>query len=420
MRVRFERPDNMGPGTPQHYKIIIKSNGVLKDTIQVPYLNQNDMVHPIENNGNILYQGDVTVHLVTRNTNSPFDNLDGELSDSKPYVAANVVLEDVDYRVYEDNNQYMDLVWNNCLSIPNPWQVTRYSVLMKVDSGSYSEVTDPLTALIANFFTYNSENITNCGTLLTFKVEATLTHTSSYTSYQIVSNEKSRKKFYKSDAPQNLKVVSAVTNINTQEIDLRATFSNPLSVGCGAVQNYFVTVFNSVGGYVESKTVTYSSSAGEYEVNFNNISHLDIGRVAVHLITEDNNGNGNIEGLSSRTNFQSSSEPQFTFNELSSDKKTLTLQIVSSSLLDRIAAYVFKDADAKSTFLKWSTLSVNSTNLIVVRTRLLNDEYKYSITLKSAYFSLNEFHSEFGLIVSNFYGVEGVAIGEISSVNIPP
>ena len=40
----------------------------------------------------------------------------GELSDSKPYVAANVVLEDVDYRVYEDNNQYMDLVWNNCLS----------------------------------------------------------------------------------------------------------------------------------------------------------------------------------------------------------------------------------------------------------------------------------------------------------------
>ena len=407
MRVSFDRPANMGSGTPLYYEILISTNGDLKGTIGVDYVNQATMVHSIENNGTILYQGDVEVRLVTRDTNGTGE-MQGELSASEPYVAANFLLNDVDYQVYSDNSQDMDLSWNTPLPNINAWQVTGYVVSMKLENGLYSPVSNSLSALL---FTYDSSVNSSCNTLLTFKVEATLTHISPSRTYKIESNEASIHKFYKSDAPQQLNVLWAVADLNKSYVDMRVTFANPASVGCGVVDKYSFNVLNSQGVTLRSVDVDYNSNLSVYTVNIDDLQYVPNGTVEVHIITSDNNNyntDNYIDGVSVTSYFEVSRIPLYTSKSISSDRQLIMLQVVSASVLDPIAAYI-NGSGPNMQYLPWSTEELVSDDLSIVITPLINNEYQYSISLRSSFFGLTEFPNDIGIVISNNAGVAGAA-----------
>jgi hypothetical protein len=404
MRISFDKPVNMGPGTPLYYEIIISTDGEVKDTISIDYVNQVTIVHRVETYDSLSYQGDVAVRLVTRDTNGTGE-MQGELSASEPYVAANFLLNNVDYQVYSDNSQDMDLSWNTPLPNVNPWQVTGYVVSMKLENGLYSPVSNSLLALL---FTYDSSVNSSCNTLLTFKVEATLTHISPSRTYKIESNETSIHKFYKSDAPQQLNVTWAVADVDKSYVDMRVTFANPASVGCGSVNKYSFNVLNSQGVTIRSVDVDYDSNLSVYTVNIDDLQYVPNGTVEVHLITADNNTDNYIDGGSATSYFEVSRIPVYTSKSLSSDRQLVMLQVVTASILDPIAAFI-NGSGPTMQYLPWSTEEIMSDDLSIVITQLINNEYQYSISLRSSFFSLTEFPNDFGIVISNSAGVAGAA-----------
>ena len=415
MTVKFDAPLDKGPGTPLNYQILVHTNGVLKDTIPVTYEDKPSFVVNILNNSNLLYQGDVTVRLVTRDTNDTdfrTNEKNGALSASVPYVAANILLSDVDYLVYSDNSQNMNLSWSDPLPTANPWSVSRYIVLKKVGTvGPYQEVTDPLVPLTSESFSYDSSGDISCGTLYTFKIEATLTHSTTSYTYTITSDTKEIRKFYKSEAPRQLNVLWAVTDVNKTTFDIRVTFSNPNSIGCGSDPKFCVELLDS-GLAVKAKNdnIAYISSNNTYTVNFDNIAYFPNGTVKVYLSSKDNNSNNSIDGVSETSYFEVTRAPVFTYSSISSDNTSLSLQVVSANLLKLNAAYIFRNTDNMITYLNWSTDQVTSANLSVLIARLTNDEYHYTISMNSLLFNLNVFPSEFGIAVANDFGVNGTSI----------
>ena len=182
-------------------------------------------------------------------------------------------------------------------------------------------------------------------------------------------------------------------------------FNNPASNGCGSVVRFVVNVEDNSGNVLSSKNIDYISGLSTpYEVNFNNVMYNLSGNVAVYMITVDTNGAGNLNGAQGTAPYIADRLPIYKNIVMNGGRTQLTFDVITQTQLTPSADVA---TVSNSTIIKyqWFTNVSSQTGVTIVKTYpLVNDEYKYSVTMNPSLIGASTFPTPFGIVVSNEYG----------------
>ena len=289
LKVNFNGIAITGLGAPSYYVITINdqiynptSGSLAYDSINPTKLYSINYILPVVNSTPFPNVGSVKVLLQTSNTNSPFELMDGEPSIA-PYIATNLILNDLVYDVYANNTQNVQLSWNY-IDL-QPWSVSSYAVYVKQGSGEWGQVTTTEN----NLYTYSVDlSDTNS---LSFKVVATVANGA--VNYDIASNEKSVMPFSYSNPVSNTSVNWSVSDKDNTIMDVYVSFYTPLNSGVnGGIYKYVVSLYDENDELLESKDITPSQNVEH--VYFNDVSYTTHGDVKIDVFVNDNNNNDTI------------------------------------------------------------------------------------------------------------------------------
>jgi hypothetical protein len=287
MTIQFKNPSNNGCGNPLYYNVYV--NNVLQTVPYIiPYVDSSTNVYTWTFTDESFTQtGTVTVALVTADTNPGYNATDDRegASTSTPYIATNLTLDPVDYRIYDDHVQNMVLEWN-AQGNTGGWLAATYKVYyVNVDASGNVAASGNYSTNVNSTYTYNASAVP-CGNTMSFYVEATLVNGS--TTFVVTSNTQSINMFRYASAPE-VAVLWASTNAGENYMDIKAYFSTP-DRGCGDFIKYVVKVNNAIGVLIAIKEIDVEGSSGTpNEVVFNDIQYAAQGVVEVYMVTEDTN-----------------------------------------------------------------------------------------------------------------------------------
>jgi hypothetical protein len=415
MDINFDTPLNNGCGAPTRFVIVVQGTSGSPVINYVTYTGSSTYTYSFSSNA-ITQSGIVEVYLLTTDTNpdvpggSIYLNRNGA-SSSTPYITIYFVLDPVDYQVYVEpvGSQNMNLSWNS--QIDGDWSLDNYKVFYRVSSvvpNSWIEFNTTINTLIT--FNAATQNVDNCGDTINFYVQASLVNNG--VTYLANSNTKSINIFKYASATEALQVLWSSSDADNTYMDIRTTFNNPLTNGCGSVVNFIVNVEDNSGNQLDSKIISYvDGQTTPYVVNFNNVMYASNGYIVVRMITIDTNGAGNLNGEKAVAPFISDNLPIYKNVSMSSSRDVLTFNVISQTSLVPIGGVV----TASSGVLvpsHWSTIQ-NNGSVNIVQTFLENNEYQYSVTMYPSLLGLSAFPVPFGVAVSNSYGIQHQNVNSI-------
>ena len=395
MTVNFTTPSSNGCGTPTQFAIVV--DGSVNYQSYTGAGTYSVALTDLE----VDQSGTVEVYLITTDTNPSTQGGSSYLSRNgasitTPYIATNLTLDSVVYQVYTNGTQNMDLDWNS--PVQTDWTVTSYKVYYNAGSGNTLEATQSTTGYIFDTSSYS------CGTTLTFYIEAILTNDD--VNYTVTSNSVSENIFKYATVPQNCSVNWAVGNSNSTLMDIRTTFENPSSVGCGTVVTFVVNVKDSDGDIISTQDVVYNASSSSYQVNFNDIAYSSTGNVEFYMVNTDTNSSNDLDGATQTVSYTTDVLPIFANVSMNGGRTQLTFDTITNSLLAPGAQVIYTDNTTGAiSSMPWSTIG-DTTGVVVTLTTLTNDEYNYHVVMTSTTFmSLSTFPVKFVLAVSNTAGI---------------
>ena len=374
MTVNFTGLSTTAKGLGDDLQYVIKIDGEIHSTDDTLDYEANKLYSITYTNLNVSQMGFVEVYLQTKDTNSE-DSKDGA-SSSTPYIANNVVLEDITYDVYTDpNDQEMQLSWSNSVVFTDNWSV-KYSV----QKNGMNLVDDQLT----NNYKYNlllEEYTTK--TNLIFKIIAFMTHNNTNTVYTVESNAQSLNSFSYPSAPQNVHVNWAVSNSIKSEMDVNVTFKNSSDLGVNnGIAHYTIELFNNnLSVPISSTTKLFNLENTSYIVNFNNISYSATGYVKITLyVLDTNNEDRVITSNYSLVTYTSDVAPLFT--DVVYDNRIITGKIISATPLLPEGKIPYIQTDNQFEVAKFNTTgTTNGMNISQQESLGANGEYIYIFTL---------------------------------------
>jgi hypothetical protein len=417
MSINFVAPSDKGCGDSL-YLIINVTSGNLSIDNSLNYTASGNYSYSFS--GAVGQTGIVKVYLVTKDTNlgpdgSTYPDRYGAFI-TTPYIATNLVLDDVHYRVYDEpiGSQNMDLSWNS--QVVSPWSLVNYQVYYQVNNGIWN---NPYSGPnIIYTFDALEAGVATCGNTINFYVKATLQNGT--TQYEATSNTQSINIFKFADAPASLNVLWASADASSNYMDIRAVFTNPNSTGCGTVQDFVVNVRDAAGNilqYYDSSVlatmdVSYNgTSSYTYTVNFNNVTYSSTGNVEVYLVTKDTNEPSDPQdGTAITASFTASRLPIYQNVSMNSGRTLLTFDVITQTHLVLVNGAItgkVVNGQAVLTGYYWNS-DGSTTGVSVVETILPNNEIKYSISMNTTFLGIGvtEFPNPFGLIVSNEVGIK--------------
>jgi hypothetical protein len=419
LTVNFTGPANEGCGAPLNFVVIIdgQSFDVEYDALAANY-------SVTYNNLEVSQTGIVEVYLVTQDTNG--NGPENGASVTTPYIATDLVLNPVDYQVYVPpvGSQDMNLSWNG--QDVSPWALATngYKVYYKVNDGSYIEYdTTNNTNIVFNAAT---EGVDNCGDTISFYVEATLENGA--VTYVTSSAPQSINIFKYADAPAYANVLWASADASYNYMDIRMVFTNPSSVGCGAVENFVVNVLDACGNILTyydtadlaTQNVTYDEGASLYTVNFNQVTYAPIGSVEVYLVTTDTNSPfGSQNGAANMAGYVAGRLPIYQDVSMNNpDRTLLTFNVITQTPLVLVnGAITGEEVGGLPSLAAYQWFIDNTTpGVNVVIGVLANNELRYSISMDCTVVGSpfpNPFPTPFGLVVSNQVGIQEYNVDEV-------
>jgi hypothetical protein len=341
LTVEFTGVANVGINTPDNYVVKINGNTYSPISGNLSYVANKQYsvsyaLAPV--NGNQFPNvGTVDVNLQVLNTNSPGDIIDGDLS-SAPYIANNLTLDALNYDVYTNNTQNLQLTWNNITL--TPWTLINHIVYVKQGLGSWTQVISTSN----NIYTYLVD--TSNTALLTFKVVTTVGNGS--VNYNVTSNEQTINPFSYSKPVSNVVVNWTVTNTNNSIMDAFVSFDRPSNTGVNnGIEKYVVRLLNNNSGLIQSKDVIPVVNTIRENVYFDDVVYSNVGNIIIDVYVKDNNNNNNPITLFNESqyiiSYVTSSVPLFinvSFNSVSSQ---LSGTIVTEDVLKRAGRLIYID-----------------------------------------------------------------------------
>ena len=273
-----------------------------------------------------------------------------------PYIATNLILNDLVYDVYANNTQNVQLSWNY-IDL-QPWSVSSYVVYVKQGTGEWEQ----LTTTGHNFYTY-SVDISDTNSL-SFKVVATAANGD--VNYDIVSNEKSVNPFSYSNTVSNASVNWAVSDKDVAIMDVYVSFYSPLNSGVnGGISKYVVSLYNDNDELIDSKDVTPSQN--DEHVYFNDVSYYTHGDIKIDVYVSDNNNNDIITLYNASRytiSYVTSSVPLFINVSFNQETSQLSGTIVSTDILKRGGKVIYIDNNSlKEVQINTSGVLTNGFNI---------------------------------------------------------
>ena len=413
MNINFDKPTYNGCGDPIKFAVIVNGSDDVSLTSYVDYVDTIDSYTLYFSSNNVTQSGNVEVYLITTDTNQIVfgeTNYRKGRSEFTPYIVINVILEPVDYNVYNSpyTSQNMILNWENPLEeMVGGWSITQYEVFYKVVGNVIGEWTS-LKIITDNSIshTYDASNIPDNNTL-SFKIEATLEN--SGVICQFTSNTQNINMFRFSNTPQNVKVLWASEDTDRTFIDIKMIFSNPTYTGGGEVVNFVVNINDANGDTKQQRNITYiQEQTTPYIVNFNNIPYISNGNISINMVNVDTNGRGNLNGFIASQPFIADNLPIFTDVYMNDDRNEYKINIVTQTTLSKSAILLYV---TPGNSVKYNVLQlVTRTYFKIVETILTNGEFNYSVTMFPGLFGATQtvFPSQFSLAVSNQVGIQTI------------
>ena len=341
LTVEFAGVANVGINTPDTY--VVKINGITYSPISgnLSYVANKQYsvsyaLTPV-NGTPVSNVGTVDVKLQVVNTNSPFDIIDGELSYT-PYIANNLTLNALNYDVYTNNTQNVQLSWNN-ITLP-PWTLITHIVYVKQGLGSWTQVISTTN----NMYTYLVD--TSNTALLAFKVVTTVGN--GPVNYNVTSNEQTINPFSYSKPVSNVLVNWAVTHTSNLIMDAFVSFDRPSNTGVNnGIEKYVVKLLNSNSDLIQSKNVIPVVNSIRENVYFDDVVYSNVGNIIIDVYVKDNNNNNNPITLFNESqyiiSYVTSSVPLFINVSFNAASSQLSGTIVTEDALKRAGRLIYID-----------------------------------------------------------------------------
>ena len=385
----FDKPSDIGSGNGYEYIIYVNEY----DSYRVTYIDSQTsytLTLTSEDFGEKSLTGTIDVSLLTTNTNYYNENVNDQgdqylesTYDSEDYVSFDLTLDSVDYEVYTNNTQNMNLSWNSISAAP--WSLDHYSIMLSTTGvdGSYSEVTTKNSDTTHTYLATQS-----CGTTLTFKIIAHMTN--SLNTFEIVSNTTSINIFKYALAPASGRVNWSVTDPSTNAMDINLSFTNSTNTGCGTIYRYVIDVIDVSDNIITTKYRDYDIDSTGYTVNFNNVNYANNGSVNVYLQTYDENSEDIMNGIVRNLHYYTDAVPYYYNSNIDRLPYIYEVDVVSNNPLGIEAALAVNFNN--------STYSVNfSTNPDAYA---INDEFGNFIR----YPTENESLDDYGVAITKTIG----------------
>ena len=358
MTVNFTGLSTTAKGLGDDLQYVIKIDGEIHSTDDTLDYEANKLYSITYTNLNVSQMGVVEVYLQTKDTNS--EDLKDGASSSTPYIANNVVLEDITYDVYTDpNDQEMKLSWNSPaigVSDNNQWNVTGYTVEVKKGDNEWALLIDNDTN---NNYTYNAfDDIGDATIELQFRVQANMLHTNTGKTYVLTSNVKSKNTFTYAQAPNNV----VITNISytSGAVGMTVNFTGVSNVdkGLGNGLQYVIKIDGEI--HPTGDTLGYEADK-LYSIVYTSLDVSQMGVVEVYLQTKDTNSEDSKDGALSSTPYIANN---LTLNNITYDVYTYPnvqkMQLSWSNSVDFGIAWSVKYLVHKNSELYVQNISTNT------------------------------------------------------------
>jgi hypothetical protein len=425
LTVNFNTPSNNGCGDPLHF--IVNIDGSLN---QVNY-DEDDTSYSQTFTLNVSQTGNVEVYLVTRDTNpsvpggSTYPERNGA-SITTPYIATDLVLESVNYQVYDyPDSQNMVLTWNS--QEDGNWDAS-YNVQYQVRTPQGTPLNnddwlDASTNLVSTAYTFDASGVA-CNSTVYFRIVANLVNNTPNpdVNYQTISAPVSINMFRYATAPEYANVLWASADGSYNFMDIRMVFKNPASIGCGGAVKFVVNVLDASGNILKyygtnnpaTRDVSYNEvdPSPSYEVNFDGVTYASIGNVQVYLVTTDTN-NVTIarNGARSNAGYLAARLPIYQDVSMNDDRNLLTFKVITQTPLVLVNGAITGELVGVLPVLTAYQWNSNGTTpgVTVNVTALANDELQYEIAMDPTVVDSpfpNPFSEPWGLLVANDVGIQ--------------
>lgn len=398
MTVNFYNPNNIGCGSPSTAYFSILVNETEETTVSYNFFPPNYSVELT--NLSIPSSGTVEVYLNTEDTNST--NFLAGASVSKPYAAVVLTLEQPVYKIYDPAwlSQQIYLSWN--MAVPDGWTLDSYTVELSLNSGSFTALS-PTTLDTYYVYSIPMEDQV-CGYTFVFQVKANLSN--SGTTYTFTSNSSSPvvNLFKYAEAPSiTVDWVSANTDNTLMDIQMSFTQPNP---GCGAGQDFVVTVYDNSSAAISTQIITYVEGATSYPVSFDDIAYSSTGTIQVYLNTQDTNSSTIYEGAVGSSSYTASRIPIYV--NVTNSSTIATFRVVSNTQLAPFGGISYVSGGTVLTYEQWNDSEAYQTipfigTIVTEPSRGTNNEYLYDVTMTAEVGQ--SFPSQMQILCSNVVGI---------------
>jgi len=388
--VNFTGVSDIGKGCGDGVNYVIKINGVITEPTGGDSLTYVPGKQYAVNFSNLSINqvGTVEVYLLTKDTNNPTNELAG-LSETVPYIANNVTLNDVNYSIYTDltnDSQSMVLSWSDP-ALPD-WTVEDYVV--QYNTGTSWEDADTTNSTT---YAFDASTLAAGNSSINIKFRILANMKNGETSYVITSNEKSQYTFKFAEDVQEPIVNWSVANTDNTTMDINLQFKNPTDLGVNnGLQFFRVTVLDSDGGIVldsaglnSTQDVSYVFGANLYTVNFNDIDYSPNGTITIEPFVTDTNGRGDITSVNYEQDpgYTTSTVPLFT--NLVHSNNEITGEIITHDLLKPTGLVVYPISSNNLEHKNFDTIN-GATGFVINNSLETNQEYKYTFTINVSQF----------------------------------
>jgi hypothetical protein len=322
------------------------------------------------------------------------------------------VLTNIDYLVYVDRSQIMNVEWTAPIISSIPIYTVDYYIVEYSTNGNTWNVAPGGGHVTGLSYPFDCSSY-DCGSTLFFRVIAVNTNGG----ISLPSDDKSKNIFYYATAPLNSKVDWAVTDISNNYMDLLFTFNNVADTGCNdGIVHYVVEVYdNSLPdpSIIATKDVDYvAGPARLYYVNFNEIQYSESGIVKVYLVTKDTNSSfGDRDGAPATDSYTTDQVPIYVNVDVSGNA-LITFDIITRNPLAPFAGVVYPNGGLLD-YVNWFTNIDSQTGVTISRddpSSVNNFVYIYHVTMTPYVVGLSTFPSPFGIVSANTAGIGEVGL----------
>ena len=401
MTVQFDNPTNIGCGSSLTAYFSVLVNGTQQTTVNY---NSSPIGTPNYSvtltNLNVPSPGTVEVYLNTQDTNSA--NFLAGASVSEPYATLVLTLNTPYYKIYDNAwlSQVIYLNWD--MELPVGWTLDNYTVELSLNSGSFTAIS-PTTLNTEYFYSIPIEDQV-CGNTFVFQVKATISNLG--TSYTFTSNSSSPtiNLFKYAEAP-SITVNWVSANSDNTLMDIQMSFTQP-NRGCGAGQNFVVTVYDNSSVAIATQSISYVGGATSYPVSFDDITYSSTGTIEVYLNTQDTNSETIYEGAVGSISYTASRIPIYV--NVTNSSTNATFRVVSNTQLAPFGGISYVSGGTVLTYEQWNDSEAYQTipfigTIATVPSIGPNGEYLYDVTMTAE--AGQNFPSQMQILCANVVGI---------------